>query len=64
MVRVSYSDGQIQDYATVQEAEADVLEVFAGSEGDITPVGLSEVGDRGEHVRDLSCEWKVHIVQA
>jgi len=64
MVRIIYSDSRSKEYATKREAEKDILEIFAGSEGDVAPAVVDEFDDLGEHISVLSCEWKVHLVEA
>lgn len=64
MVKITYSDGQVKDYANRPEAEADILEVFAGSDGEVLPVQVEEVDALGKYLRDLSCDWKVTLLSA
>ena len=55
MVRIIYSDSRSKEYATKREAEKDILEIFAGSEGDVAPAVVDEFDDLGEHISVLSC---------
>ncbi len=62
MVRVTYSDCHSEEYASAAEAEKGILAVFAGSEGAVVPDRAEELDDGGEHLRDLGCDWQVHLV--
>ena len=54
-VTVHYSDGQEKSYQTIKEAEADILDIYAGSDG-LTTVDSAERGDV-----EFGCEWSVTL---
>ena len=62
MVKVTYSDCHSEEYPSVAEAEKAILAVFAGSEGAVLPEQVEELDDAGGHLRDLGCDWQVHLV--
>jgi len=62
MVIVKYTDDSSVEYTDIEEAETGILEVFAGSDNDTTPLSVEEYGADGVFIRDHSCRWSVELL--
>jgi len=62
VIIVKYTDGDTMEYSDIEDAEIGILEVFSGSDNNVTPVAIQEYGEDELFICAYACRWSVQLV--
>lgn len=56
-IRATYTDGNVEEFPNVREAEAGILETITGCDFAANVETVEAIGDKDEVLAEFNCRW-------